>query len=158
MMRRVRPPRLCLSRPFSSSRLEYRKKLIDPIPSSNFGKFKPIISLSSFSENNTITLSRAIDEYGVSQEDLKELDFFMVRSPYEDGKEIKVFLEDKVIELEKRVRAGGRIQRASKNDLEKYRNRQNSRMAAQTKKYKDNEGDSVVIWQFCGNASYDTHL
>lgn len=117
-----------------------------------------MISLSSFSENNTITLSRAIDEYGVSQQDLKELDFFMVRSPYEDGKEIKVFLEDKVIELEKRVRAGGRIAKASKNDLEKYRNRQNTRMAAQTKKYKDNEGDTVVIWQFCGNASYDSPL
>jgi len=61
----------------------------------------------NFSENNTITLTRAIDEYGVSQDDLKTLDFFMVRSPYEDGKEIKVFLEDKVIELGRRVRAGG---------------------------------------------------
>jgi len=77
----------------------------------------------------------------------------MVRSPYEDGKEIKVFLEDKVIELGRRVRAGGRIEKASKNDLEKYRNRQNTRMAQQTKKSTWNEGDTVVIWQFCGNAS-----
>ena len=94
-----------------------------------------------------------MDEYGVTEEDLKDLDFFMVRSPYEDGKEIKVFLEDKVIEVGQRM--AGRNVKASKNDLEKYRNRQNTRMAQQTKGQgsKVNEGDTVVIWQFCGNAS-----
>ncbi|CAG5113172.1 Oidioi.mRNA.OKI2018_I69.chr2.g7304.t1.cds [Oikopleura dioica] len=139
MMRRIRPPRICFlstSRSYTT-RLDYRKKLIPPVPS----------------KNNTITLSRAKDEYGVTEEDLKDLDFFMVRSPYEDGKEIKVFLEDKVIEVGQRM--AGRNVKASKNDLEKYRNRQNTRMAQQTKgqSAKVNEGDTVVIWQFCGNAS-----
>ena len=78
----------------------------------------------------------------------------MVRSPYEDGKEIKVFLEDKVIEVMKKNMAGRNV-KASKNDLEKYRNRQNNRMAQQTQGQivKVNKGDAVVIWQFCGNAS-----
>jgi len=110
------------------------------------------------SGNNNITLARARDEFGVTEEDLKDLDCKLMRSPYEDGELIKVYLEDDIIRIaSQKVSLHG--QHLLQNDVEKFKLRQNERMSKVDQKEKSrsedapDESSNVIAWQITGNAS-----
>ena len=82
-----------------------------------------------------------------------------MRSPYEDGESIKVYLEDDIIRIASEKKLSQFT--AWHNDIEKYKIRQNERMEQidQRDKAKNTEDDSsrsVIYWQFTGNFSIFT--
>ena len=80
-------------------------------------------------------MARARDEFGVTEEDLKDLDCKLMRSPYEDGELIKVYLEDDIIRIaSQKVSLHG--QHLLQNDVEKFKLRQNERMSKVNQKEK----------------------
>ena len=111
------------------------------------------------SGNNQITLARARDEFGITVEDVSHLKHKLMRSPYEDGESIKVYLEDDIIRIASEKKLSQFT--AWHNDIEKYKIRQNERMEQidQRDKAKNTEDDSsrsVIYWQFTGNFSIFT--
>ena len=51
------------------------------------------------SGNNQITFARAQDEFGITESDVAHLTPKIMRSPYEDGESIKVYLEDDILKI-----------------------------------------------------------
>ena len=51
------------------------------------------------SGNNQITFARAQDEFGITEADVAHLSPKVMRSPYEDGESIKVYLEDDILKI-----------------------------------------------------------
>ena len=52
-----------------------------------------------YSGNNQITFARAQDEFGITEADVAHLSPKIMRSPYEDGESIKVYLEDDILKI-----------------------------------------------------------
>ena len=64
-----------------------------------------------YSRNNQITFARAQDEFGITEADVAHLSPKIMRSPYEDGESIKVYLEDDILKI---------INEKEKNQFQKY--------------------------------------